>query len=69
MSADDILKWIAIKSVDIGEILMKEKDRSLRIDAIARKEILEELRRYILMKTNPHNREDIRRFNERNDGI
>lgn len=72
MTIDDVLDWIAGKN---AEIAMELKDNlapaacTLRnIDVYSQKfDLLEELRHLILMRTNPYNREDIKRANAKID--
>lgn len=67
MTTDDVLEWIAIKSAEIAFKISKCEITpfSEKIEGHGMLNILQDLRFYILMKTNPHNREDIKRVNER----
>jgi hypothetical protein len=64
MTIDDVLGWIEKRiaqiALNIGGQYMTWTD-SIK----AKLQILEELRHHILMKTNPHNREDIKKFNKK----
>lgn len=66
MTIDDVLEWIAQKN---AEIFCDMHNNGRNDENWERKKaafnILEKLRHHILMKTNPHNREDIRKVNER----
>lgn len=66
MKIDEILGWIATKQVIHLErlheqdfIIDDEKWNMMK----GSYDVLEELMRFILMKTNPHNREDIKKAN------
>lgn len=65
MTTDEVLEWIAIRSANIAFVFAT--DRAWNPVLNGQLTILEELRHHILMKTNPHNREDIRKVNERNE--
>ena len=70
MTIDDVLDWIAKESGDTAMRMIditKKCDRNSEWDnANGAYEVLQKLRHHILMKTNPHNREDIKRYNEKN---
>jgi hypothetical protein len=63
MTIDDVLNWIAKKSGEYALMIPNSNDCLQEI--IGGIVALESLRFHILMKTNPHNREDIRKYNER----
>lgn len=66
MMRDDILRWIATKSVTINQKLLGESlDRTLREIYIGQIQMLDELRLEILKQTNSHNRDDIKKVLEK----
>ncbi len=66
MTSDDVLEWIAKKNVEMAiDMLDCSNEQWKRHKGAC--DALKELRHYILIKTNPHNREDIKRFNEKNE--
>lgn len=69
MTIDDVLEWIAKKqarnALRMINLTPFEKANDVMGQLIIETDILNELRNYILMKTNPHNREDIKRYNEK----
>lgn len=70
MTLDDVLYWIASKNVQTFQNMQdtvtddKQWDRNK-----GAYDVMKELEHYILIKTNPHNREDITKFNKRNSEV
>lgn len=62
LTSDQILEWISIKTVDILEEMRKALQDETWDRLRGAADVLEELRHYILIETNPHNREDIEEF-------
>lgn len=68
MTMDDVLTWISVSNVKLWQRMQDNvTDDTKWNKARGAYDILEALRSHILMKTNPHNREDIKRFNEKNE--
>lgn len=63
MNIDDVLGWIAKKEAEIA-LTMSEcsNEEWKRLKGVS--DILGALRLHILIKTNPHNREDIERIKD-----
>jgi len=66
MTTDDVLDWIAKKTADVALELNNPSQMFLHEARLGALGVMEELKHHILMKTNPHNREDIKRVNEKN---
>ena len=69
MTIDDVLTWIAKKEIELFRARhdnIKNDEKWERYTGAL--DILGILRLHILEKTNPHNREDIKKFNERENG-
>lgn len=68
MTADDILTWISFKNETLFALMQTHAADDEKWDRFkGAMDVLQELRLHILMKTNPHNREDIKRVNEKLD--
>jgi len=64
MTIDDILNWIAIKNVQTLDKMKIYTSNEIWERSRGAHDVLEELRHYILIKTNPHNREDIKKVQD-----
>ena len=65
MTIDDVLTWIAKYNVETWQEMQRTvTDDSKWYKAKGAYDILEKLRHHILRKTNPHNREDIKKANK-----
>jgi len=64
MTINEIKIWIAKKTIEIATPCMKE-GIGLTPKQQGALEILNELTDHILLTTNPHNREDIKKYNEK----
>jgi hypothetical protein len=66
MTIDDVMSWISKKSVELWQSMQSNVTNDESWNKFKGSyDILEELRMHILMKTNPHNREDIKKYNEK----
>lgn len=70
MTIDDVLEWIAIKNVEMSNEMLNNISNDENWNRLmGASNILCSLRFHILMKTNPHNREDIARANKAQQDI
>jgi hypothetical protein len=65
MTIDDVMNYIALRNVEIAISISKTIEYEIRLQLYGEYIALKNLEHNILMKTNPHNREDIRKFNEK----
>lgn len=66
MTINDVLQWIAQENIRFWQFMQDNvTDDNKWLKARGAYDVLERLRFHILMKTNPHNREDIKRENEK----
>jgi hypothetical protein len=64
MTIDDVLKYIALRNVEIAISMSKTIEYEIRLRLYGEYTALKNLEHHIIMETNPHNREDIRKFIE-----
>ena len=66
MHVDDILTWISRKNVELFQSMQDNVTNDEKWNQLkGAHDILDSLRHHILTVTNPHNREDIKKYNEK----